>query len=459
MRESSGSWSRGRPVRDEPVSASRDDGARPQVSSVSHVEYRGQRFSRRKEYFHGTHRTCPPEETLARVRPYFREIGLTRLANITGLDRIGLPVVLSVRPNAKALAVDAGKGFSLEAATVSAAMECFERHHAGEFRPVELYLPYEQLAKSYHVIPREHLLLTKNSLFDVRIPERWILGWDIVHQKEVAVPAFMVLLGDNRRSPPDLFSFQPGSNGLSAGNDFLEAVCSGLYEVVERDSVACWTLAEQRQVARMRRVRLDTIEHPLVREELERLRAAEVRPLLYDCTTDTDVPTFIALIYDLVSRSIGIYRGYGAHLDAGIAMLRALCEAVQSRLVYISGSRDDFFRHSYNRMKGSDNEKTISKLEQTPEVVDAAELSSRSTGTFEGDILAVVERLQKVGLQQVIVLDLSMPGIDGVSVVKVMVPGLEGYPYFSFFTPGKRVLSFLKVQELLLKAGPGGVQS
>ncbi|HSB67827.1 MAG TPA: hypothetical protein VLT62_00645, partial [Candidatus Methylomirabilis sp.] len=55
--------------------------------------------SLRKGYRDGTHRLTIPEETLARVRPHLAAMGVTRVANITGLDRIGIPVVMVCRPN------------------------------------------------------------------------------------------------------------------------------------------------------------------------------------------------------------------------------------------------------------------------------------------------------------------------------------------------------------------------
>ena len=58
-----------------------------------------------KTYRAGTHRSTAPEETLARVAPLLPALGITRLANITGLDRIGIPVVVACRPNSRSLAV------------------------------------------------------------------------------------------------------------------------------------------------------------------------------------------------------------------------------------------------------------------------------------------------------------------------------------------------------------------
>ena len=50
--------------------------------------------------------------------------GITRLANITGLDDIGLPVCMAVRPLSKGLSVSQGKGTDDVSAAVSASKMC-----------------------------------------------------------------------------------------------------------------------------------------------------------------------------------------------------------------------------------------------------------------------------------------------------------------------------------------------
>ena len=72
-----------------------------------------------KRYFHGTHRVCTPEETLARLQPLLRPMGITRIANVTGLDRTGIPVVMVCRPNARSVTVSQGKGLTLNAALLA----------------------------------------------------------------------------------------------------------------------------------------------------------------------------------------------------------------------------------------------------------------------------------------------------------------------------------------------------
>jgi ribosomal protein S12 methylthiotransferase accessory factor len=60
------------------------------------------------------------------------EMRITRVANVTGLDDIGVPVVMACRPMARTLSVFQGKGLTLEAARVSGAMEAIETFHAEE---------------------------------------------------------------------------------------------------------------------------------------------------------------------------------------------------------------------------------------------------------------------------------------------------------------------------------------
>lgn len=406
------------------------------------IHHRGRAHAAAKRFWRGTQRVIPPDQTLARVRPHFKSLGLTRLANITGLDRIGIPTILSIRPNSPFLSVDAGKGFTVEAAMASAAMECVERYHGETAQLTELHGSYESVAAQHDVVPLERLPLARWAHFTPRTPVRWAIGWDLMRQCPAAAPSITVRLDKSRSQSRQPIPFQTGSNGLSAGNNFLEAVTGGLLELVERDAVTCQRMAWEQCGRPIPRVRLETVEHPLVCELLERFEAAGVGVVLFDCTVDTEVPTYMAFVYDRVLRHIGIYRGYGAHLDPGIAMVRALTEAVQARLIFIAGSRDDFFRHDYLRLKQGDDAATIQLIERLPATVDARARPSQATPTFEGDVGLVLERLRSVGLGQVIVFDLTHPEFE-VSAVRVIVPGLEGY-LFDYYTPGPRAAAYIR---------------
>jgi ribosomal protein S12 methylthiotransferase accessory factor len=371
------------------------------------------------------------------------------LANITGLDRIGIPTVLALRPNSPTITTSTGKGFTIEAAMASAAMEAIEVYHAENVRLPVFQLSYEQLCGIYQVVSIENLPLTKHSMFHPSWPYHWVLGWDIINQHEVAVPLIIsdLVFSSSKSRIWNLSSFQVNTNGLASGNVFLEALAAGLYEVIERDAITLYSIAGRIHGHNPPLVRLDTIEHPLVFELLDRCRAADVSAMLFDCQVDTDVPVYQAYIYERSARHhLGIFKGCGAHLDSGIAMIRALTEAIQSRLVFIAGSRDDVFRHTAARAKWGDSTETIQRLEAMQATVDARMRRSQAASTFQEDILATIEKLQHVGINQVIIFDLALPE-SPISAVKVFVPGLEGYKSADY-APRRRAKEFCKsIQE------------
>jgi ribosomal protein S12 methylthiotransferase accessory factor len=412
----------------------------PRTSPAPPLRVGGREYRAIKHFWKGTQRVISPAETIERVRPHFARLGLTRLANVTGLDHIGIPTVLSVRPNGPSLSADAGKGFTVEAAIASAAMECVERYHAETACPPEFRASYERVAAEHAVVPFARLMRVRAAQFTPRLALHWTLGRDLMREREVAVPTMWVRLDKSKREAVPL-PFSSDSNGLSAGNDLLEAVSGGLLECIERDAITCCRLAWGHGDPPPR-VRLETIEHAETRELLERCQRAEVAVILFDCTVDTDVPVYMAYLYDKVMRHVGLYHGCGAHLDPGIAMVRAITEAVQGRLIYIAGSRDDFFRHADLRWKLSDDAATVREIEAMPATLDARAQPSLSTPTFEGDVDVVLQRLRAAGIDQVVLFELTQPGFE-VAAVRIVVPLLEA-PESDFCVPGERARAFVR---------------
>ncbi|MGH8929960.1 MAG: YcaO-like family protein [Egibacteraceae bacterium] len=415
----------------------------PAIQTAEAVYYRGRAHQGTKRFWRGTQRSCAPAETLARIRPSFDTAGLTRLADITGLDRIGIPVTLAIRPNSNTLSTSSGKGFTTEAALASGAMEAIELFHAEECALPTVRMPYADLeSQGWQPIPREQLPLTKHAIFSERWPYTWTHGWDLLQQVEIVVPLAMVHMALGPHRIHELHTFQLSSNGLASGNTFLEAVNAALFEVIERDAVTCHRVAWERIRRPPPVVDPETIEHSLVQELLERLRQAQIGVVLFDCTVDTAVPVYMAYVYDLLIRQLGVYCGYGAHLDPEIAMIRALTEAVQSRLIYIAGSRDDVFRHSYLRLQRDDGRSMVARMRTLRPTVDARDRVSTATPTFEGDTLCALRNLRAAGIEHIVVLDLSRADFP-IHVVKVLVPGLEGY-MFDFYAPGRRADRFVR---------------
>lgn len=394
-------------------------------------------------------RAVSPEKTLERVRPLFGAIGLTRLADITGLDVIGIPVVLSVRPQSGYLSVDGGKGFTTAAATASAAMECFERH-AGEYTPFERFsCAYADLPNESR-IPESDLPLARNSLYGPDLEVPWTWAQDLLGGPDTAVPTVLVGLERHKHQRSSALPFHFSSNGLNSGNTKSEALIGALYEVIERDATTC-TKVSWEQGAPMRRVDLGTATSPDIAYLVEKIRGAGLEVVVIDCTVDTKVPTFSAYLCDLRNPAMGVYHGYGTHLDPEVAVIRAMCEAAQGRLVFIAGSRDDSFRH--HRRLHSVFADAHSVLLGLPEIVDLRDYPDESGDTFEADGRTLVAKLAALEFTRILTVDLTHPEI-GVDVFRVIVPGLEGY-MLEDFSAGSRARSWATRSRELHEADSG----
>src|SRR5258707_13825136 len=74
----------------------------------------------------GTHRAATLDATWRRFAPAAKRAGITRIAELTGLDTIGIPVFAAIRPLGLSLSTQQGKGLTPLAAKVSALMEALE---------------------------------------------------------------------------------------------------------------------------------------------------------------------------------------------------------------------------------------------------------------------------------------------------------------------------------------------
>ncbi len=187
----------------------------------------------------GPHRRVPPQATLARVRPLLPVLGVTRVAVLTGLDRVGIPVAAAYRPNSRSIAVHQGKGRLLVAAKVAAVMEALECWHA-ETADVPLRLgTAAEIARHGPTLPPERLPLT-GQVEPAAARVLWIEAVELTGGRPVWVPFELVSADFSAPAPAGFGVFRQTTNGLACGNERVEAVLQGLYEVVERDAVALW---------------------------------------------------------------------------------------------------------------------------------------------------------------------------------------------------------------------------
>jgi ribosomal protein S12 methylthiotransferase accessory factor len=391
-----------------------------------------------KKFRRGTHRFTAPADTLARVRPFAGQMGITRLGNVTGLDRIGIPVVVAVRPNSRSVSVSQGKGLELPQAMTSALMEAIEGFHA-ELAQAERSASYGQFAASHNVVDPLSLCATGRA-FDIDHPIAWSLGFDLLHQEPCWVPTEIVHTDFTR--PLDGY-FLAGSNGLASGNHPGEAISAAICELVERDAVALWAALGAHEKAR-RTLDITSIDDPDCLALLAKYEGAGIAVRLWNVTTEIGIAAFLCDIRDPSNdepRRLRRFHGSGCHPDRGIALSRALTEAAQTRLTYITGIRDDILPAEYREPPTSD---------LVDALLDALRLempahSFRDTPRFFSDDLVEdlrweLDRLQSARFAQVVAVDLSRPDF-AIPVFKVIIPGLEGDIKHPNYIPGPRANS------------------
>lgn len=373
----------------------------------------------RKVCFAGTHRVCTPEETLRRITPLFDRFGITRLADVTWLDDIGIPVFQAIRPNGYTLSVAQGKGLSPELAKTSAAMEAIETWHAERVRPgicvesvgdVEATLDYA--VDELSLVPQHHL--------HPALRLEWSKARALIGGGETLVPT-RVLRMDGRVSrqwePP---LFQITSNGLASGNTLEEAVLHGLYEVIERDSAAHHPAGSCHQL-----LDIGTVDGP-ARHLLDLLEAARVEVRAELIIGPMRLPCFrVAITSDLFPV---VFLGLGCHLDRDVALCRALTEAAQSRLTTISGVRDDITGDAYRRaedvISGRVGRPALDLGFEGATMVSFRNIESARNQDLSDDLRLVGTKVREHTKRDPLVVDHTHPDI-GIPVVRVICPRLR----------------------------------
>jgi YcaO-like protein with predicted kinase domain len=384
----------------------------------------------------GPHRRVPPEETLARLAPRMEQLGITRVANLTGLDRVGVPVVTAVRPNARSLATSQGKGLSLAAAKVAAIMEAAELHHAETVSgPLWWARPDELAGERPFLDPLDLPRSAAAAAYDG--PLAWIEAEDLRHGGTLLVP-FACVSADYTQGTDSLgHGLSATTGGLGAGNDREEALLQGLTELIERDAVTLWRLGG---APRRRSSVVDpaTIEDQAAADLLDRLRRARLRARVWDATSDLGVPVAVCLVAGTDPDDADPEFGAGCHPRPAVAVLRALLEALQARLTFIAGSRDDMGDELYAPARRERRRWEAARwLAEPAAPLRSAARAADGSATSRGELDAVLGALAARGLRQVAAVDLTRAEI-GIPIVRALVGGLEGSIDAPDYSPGRR---------------------
>lgn len=409
----------------------------------------------------GGHRTCSPQETLARLEKVISPIA----GIVPDIEKVPTPADMHVyrciqvfdgaRIDSRANRVlgrpsgAAGKGASDLQARVSCLAEAVERYSCGaqgnekhrRARIVEIGEPALDPRTLLQFSDAQYRDREASNRIHGRgfnwVPQQWDPGraidWSpassLTHGREVWLPTAFCYFG--YRTPRDHAFCNADSNGCAAGNTLEEAIQQGFHELVERDACALWWYNRVQRPG----IDLASFDDPFFVAMAATHAAAGRELVALDVTSDLDIPVVMAISW---RRSDGgrVHIGLGCHLEPRIAVSRALAELNQGLAQDLSGPGNDakFFDEQHARWLAEatiENQPYLRPAEGRQRV--ASDFVDRSTDDVRDDLIASIDLLRGKGLEM-IAQDLTRSDV-GFPVARVVVPGLRHF--WARYAPGR----------------------
>lgn len=349
----------------------------------------------------------------------FSRFGISRVSRIDGLDFIGLPVYSACRPAALRVSVSAGKSRDPLSARAGSIAEGIEFHTfenptgdwtVGKFEPGPLDMP---TGKSSVWTPKTEIALDRVTHF--------------MSGEECWFPSSLIWIR-HRRKEENYKHFMGSTNGNAVGPTLYDALIQGICELIERDQVTLRIISTEHGIAPPC-IDVENLDGPLgeIRDACEK---AGSKIYLMNCNSDINVPVFWSVLVDN-GNGMGRFAGYGCHYDPVQAAERAMLEAVQSRLVYVAGARDDILRrdHMQNQM-ATMTTNDVNDMEMIPKLLVAPR--TRDALKVKEELGLLLHELGDHWRQR-----LFYKAIDlgDMWAVKVIIPGMEQIRIYDWWRP------------------------
>jgi bacteriocin biosynthesis cyclodehydratase domain-containing protein len=215
------------------------------------------------------------------------------------------------------------------------------------------------------------------------------------------------------------------SNGNAAGASVEDAILQGFLELVERDSVALWWYNRVPRPA----YDLDSFREPWFDEFREVYAGLNREVWVLDITADLGIPAAAAISRRTDKPAEDVLIGLGAHLDARIAVQRALSELNQFLPAVLNVGPGGGYAYP---------EAVQQEWWRTARVADlpylapaplpptgAADRPDLSSADLREDVLTARRLVESRGME-LLVQDQTRPDLE-LPVVKVIVPGLRHF--------------------------------
>jgi ribosomal protein S12 methylthiotransferase accessory factor len=382
------------------------------------------------------------ELELAVANDLLTRYGVTRLANLTGLDAIDVPVWSCARPRSRSLAVSFGKGLTDSQAQASAIMESMESSFAEDRDAiVSLSASVDELeAAGVETVPLRRLSRCRFEDVDRSARLGWVRGVSLNTASTVFAPFELVGL-DYTNAGGSPAAYRMSSIGLGAGKTWEGAVGHALLELIEHDAVAILelmpALAEALPAESYRPGFSDRLD-----EAVELFEAGGIDPIFRAVSSQLGFPVVMCSIPRFPSAGTErgkICAGFASRQSVEEAALAALLEAAQVRMTMIAGAREDLQWSDYQQVRHLDPRAPAST---PPGGTSTLFVASPDEPRTNLGLQETLQRLGRAGIHNVYAFALNRPG-DPIHVVRVLAEGLDVADPESGMNLGQRAISIL----------------
>lgn len=354
-------------------------------------------------------------------------LGITRIGDITGLDRTGIPVVQAVRPQSLSNAVCQGKGRTLEEAAISAIFEAAETFCAEKRNAFEAFTARaDELRDNTGWLESYILPSIARNWRSTEID--WLNATDVLSRKTVPIPLELIHTAFVHPSHERDGVFIGTSTGLAAAFCDEDAMVHGLLECVERDAIG--RAKKSHGFLHLNKVDLSTIVDEALTELIEDLHKRKYLVGLWL------IPTYfgVSVVWCQIIEDDEFHPhclpypsdGWAAGFDPAGTAISAIHEAAQVRLAVISGGRDDIRRTSYPSCPDwswiKRHRQFIAEFRGPLSLLD---VGSDCRSSPKSQLDGLISTLAQKGHEAIVSVDMSNLVPGGLSVVKMIVPSMN----------------------------------